>query len=131
MAHLGLVSLVVREYDEAIRFFVGTLGFELREDTYLEAEQKRWVVVAPPGATETAVLLARAKNDEERAHAGNQTGGRIGFFLYVEDFEREYARLRAAGVTFVREPKRERYGKVAVFLDLYGNQWDLLEPAGQ
>jgi len=128
------VALVVRDYDEAIRFFTGTLGFELVEDTHQPAQDKRWVLVAPPGSRGTSVLLARATTPEQQAAVGHQTGGRVFLFLETDDFERDYARYRAAGVTFVREPKTEDYGTVAVFADLYGNLWDLVEwrrpPAG-
>ena len=126
--HLGLTALVVRDYDEAIAFYTGTLGFELVEDTDLPVEKKRWVVVAPPGARESQLLLARAANEEQERHVGNQTGGRVTFFLYTDDFWRDYETYRARGVVFVREPKVEAYGTVAVFQDLYGNLWDLLEP---
>jgi catechol 2,3-dioxygenase-like lactoylglutathione lyase family enzyme len=125
---LGLVSLVVRDYDEAIDFFVGTLGFDLVEDTEVPEQQKRWVVVAPRGGTGSSLLLARASSEQQVSRIGSQTGGRVAFFLYTDDLERDYSRYRAAGVTFVREPKSESYGKVAVFRDLYGNDWDLLEP---
>jgi catechol 2,3-dioxygenase-like lactoylglutathione lyase family enzyme len=125
---LGLVSLVVRDYDEAIAFFVGTLGFRLVEDTVVPEQSKRWVVVAPPGATECHLLLARASSPHQETRVGSQTGGRVFLFLYTDDFWRDYAAYTAKGVVFVREPKREQYGTVAVFLDPYGNQWDLLEP---
>jgi len=125
---LGLLSLVVREYDEAIAFYVGTLGFALVEDTEVPEQAKRWVVVAPPGATETRLLLARAANPEQTGRVGNQTGGRVFLFLYTDDFERDYRAYKAKGVMFVREPKEEPYGTVAVFKDLYGNLWDLLQP---
>jgi catechol 2,3-dioxygenase-like lactoylglutathione lyase family enzyme len=127
---LGLVSLVVRDYDEALAFFVGKLGFTLVEDTPVPAQGKRWVVVAPPGAAESRLLLARAATPEQQQHVGAQTGGRVFLFLYTDDFWRDHERYRAQGVEFVREPKREPYGTVAVFRDLYGNLWDLLEPAG-
>ena len=126
---LALVTLVVRDYDEAIAFYTGTLGFELVCDEDRPAENKRWVVVAPPGATESRLLLARASHEDQAARIGNQTGGRVGFFLYTDDFQRDYDAYRARGVEFVREPKTEDYGTVAVFRDLYGNLWDLLEPA--
>jgi catechol 2,3-dioxygenase-like lactoylglutathione lyase family enzyme len=126
---LGLVTLVVRDYDEALAFFVGTLGFELIEDSYIPEQQKRWVVVCPRGAGGSRLLLARASNPEQAARIGSQTGGRVAFFLHTDDLARDYARYRAAGVTLVREPKSEPYGKVAVFRDLCGNDWDLLEPA--
>lgn len=126
---LGLVSLVVREYDEAIDFFVGTLGFTLIEDTYIPEQDKRWVVVAPGGSVGARLLLARAVGDEQSSYIGNQTGGRVFLFLHTDDFWRDYHAYRAKGVVFVREPKREAYGTVAVFKDLYGNLWDLLQPA--
>jgi catechol 2,3-dioxygenase-like lactoylglutathione lyase family enzyme len=122
---LGLVALLVRDYDEAIAFFVGSLGFALLEDTRID-EQKRWVVVAPPGPPGVGLLLARAGTAEQRARVGDQTGGRVGFFLQTEDFERDFERLTAAGVTFEESPRRESYGRVAVFRDLYGNRWDLV-----
>ena len=126
---LGLVSVVVRDYDEAIAFYVGTLGFELVEDSPVPEQGKRWVVVAPPGAQESRLLLARAASDEQATRIGNQTGGRVFLFLYTDDFDRDYAAYRAKGVKFVREPKVEAYGKVAVFSDLHGNLWDLLQPS--
>ena len=125
---LGLVSLVVRDYDEALTFFVGALGFRLVEDTFVPEQSKRWVVVSPPGATESQLLLARASTPEQDLHIGVQTGGRVFLFLYTDDFWRDYESYRAKGVIFVREPKEEPYGTVAVFLDLYGNMWDLLQP---
>jgi catechol 2,3-dioxygenase-like lactoylglutathione lyase family enzyme len=125
---IALVSVVVREYDEALAFFVGKLGFVLIEDTYVPEQDKRWVVVAPPGGGETRLLLARASNDEQRARIGAQTGGRVFLFLYTDDLERDVARYKAAGITFVREPREQPYGTVAVFEDLYGNLWDLLQP---
>lgn len=125
--HLGLTAIVVTDYDEAIDFYVGTLGFELVEDTYVPEQQKRWVVVAPPGCTESRLLLARAVGDEQSSRVGNQTGGRVFLFLYTDDFWRDYETYRAKGVKFVREPKKESYGTVAVFVDLYGNMWDLFQ----
>ena len=125
---LALTSVVVRDYDEAIRFYVDVLGFELIEDTYIEAQDKRWVVVAPAGSTGTHLLLARAVGEEQVSRIGNQTGGRVFLFLYTDDFWRDYRAYRAKGVEFVREPKEESYGTVAVFRDLYGNLWDLLQP---
>ncbi len=125
--HLGLTALVVTDYDEAIDFYVGTLGFELVEDTYVPEQQKRWVVVAPPGSTASRLLLARAVGDEQSSRVGNQTGGRVFLFLYTDDFWRDYETYRAKGVKFVREPKKESYGTVAVFVDLYGNMWDLFQ----
>lgn len=129
MPHLGLVTIVVADYDEAIAFYVDALGFELREDTRLPAE-KRWVVVAPPGARETAVLLAKAATAGQDARVGDQTGGRVGWFLRTETFDADHERLRAAGVVFEEAPRDEPYGRVAVFRDLYGNRWDLIEPSG-
>lgn len=126
--HLALTALVVRDYDEAISFFVDTLGFELIEDAYVPEQDKRWVVVAPKGAVESRILLARASNEEQASRIGNQTGGRVFLFLYTDDFERDYQAYRAKGVRFVRPPKEEEYGTVAVFEDLYGNLWDLVEP---
>lgn len=126
--HLGLVSVVVEDYDAAIAFYVQTLGFTLVEDTYQPAQDKRWVVVAPPGARESRLLLGRATNEHQRSRIGDQTGGRVFLFLYTDDFWRDFTAYRARGVTFVREPKTEDYGTVAVFQDLYGNQWDLIQP---
>lgn len=125
---LALTSVVVRNYDEAIRFYVDILGFDLIEDTYLEAENKRWVVVAPAGSTGARLLLARAVGEEQQSRVGNQTGGRVFLFLYTDDFWRDYQAYQKRGVEFVREPKTESYGTVAVFRDLYGNFWDLLQP---
>lgn len=125
---LGLVSLVVRDYDEALDFFVGVLGFVLVEDSEVPAQFKRWAVVQPPGASESRLLLARASTAEQQLRIGNQTGGRVSFFLYTDDFLRDYEAYKAKGVIFVREPKEEPYGTVAVFKDLYGNLWDLLQP---
>ena len=127
--HLGLVSIVVRDYGEAIAFYVGTLGFLLVEDTHLLEPGKRWVVVSPPGATESRLLLARATNDPQKAHVGNQTGGRVFLFLYTDDFWRDFHAYTDRGVVFVREPRTEAYGTVAVFPDLHGNLWDLIPPA--
>jgi len=125
---IALVSLVVREYDEAIDFFVGKLGFSLVEDTYIPEQDKRWVVVAPPGGSNTRLLLARASSEEQKSRIGNQTGGRVFLFLYTDNFTRDYEAYKGKGVVFVREPKQEAYGTVAVFKDLYGNLWDLLQP---
>ncbi len=125
---IGLVSLVVREYDEALAFYVGILGFTLIEDTFVPAQNKRWVVVAPPGSSGARLLLARASSEEQASRVGNQTGGRVFLFLYTDNFERDFQSYRAQGVTFVREPREEPYGTVAVFRDLYGNLWDLVEP---
>jgi catechol 2,3-dioxygenase-like lactoylglutathione lyase family enzyme len=121
------VALVVRDYDEAIEFYTKKLNFTLVEDTYQPEQDKRWVVVAPPGSIGTSLLLARASTSEQKSFVGNQTGGRVFLFLNTDDFWRDYAHLVSLGVTFVREPKRESYGTVAVFKDLYGNLWDLLE----
>ncbi|NYE50334.1 catechol 2,3-dioxygenase-like lactoylglutathione lyase family enzyme [Spinactinospora alkalitolerans] len=127
MPHLGLVTLVVRDYDEAVAFYVNAVGFELIEDTRI-SDEKRWVVVGPPGARETAVLLARAATPEQAARIGDQTGGRVGWFLNTEDFDRDHERMRAAGVVFEEPPRHEPYGTVAVFRDPYGNRWDLIGP---
>jgi catechol 2,3-dioxygenase-like lactoylglutathione lyase family enzyme len=124
---IGYVALVVRDYDKAIDFYVGTLGFTLIEDTYIEAQNKRWVLVAPPGATESRLLLARAVGEEQSSRVGNQTGGRVFLFLHTDDFWRDYKTYKDKGVIFVRQPKEEPYGTVAVFEDLYGNLWDLLQ----
>jgi len=129
--HLDLVAIVVREYDPAIDFFVGALGFELVEDspalTTSGGRPKRWVVVRPPGAA-TGLLLAQADGERQVAAVGNQAAGRVGFFLRVEDFDAAYARMASAGVEFVSPPRTEPYGRVAVFLDIAGNRWDLLGP---
>jgi catechol 2,3-dioxygenase-like lactoylglutathione lyase family enzyme len=121
------VALVVRDYDEAIAFYCGKLGFTLVEDIYQPAQDKRWVVVSPPGAIGTSLLLARAANSEQERFVGNQAGGRVFLFLETDDFWRDYARMRNRGIVFVREPKAEPYGTVAVFEDLYGNRWDLIQ----
>lgn len=129
-AHVALVTVVVEDYDPAIRFFVDALGFELVEDspaTTGDGRPKRWVVVRPPGA-ETGVLLARADGERQVAAVGDQAAGRVGFFLRVDDFEAATARMDAAGVTFVGPPRDEPYGRVRVFLDVAGNRWDLLGP---
>jgi catechol 2,3-dioxygenase-like lactoylglutathione lyase family enzyme len=128
VAHLHLVALVVRDYDRAIDFFVNVLRFDLVEDTPSttnDGRPKRWVVVRPPGG-ETGVLLARADGPQQEAAIGQQFAGRVGFFLRVDDFDDAYARLQAAGVTFVTAPRTEPYGPVVVFLDCEGNKWDLL-----
>jgi catechol 2,3-dioxygenase-like lactoylglutathione lyase family enzyme len=126
--HLAMLSLVVRDYDEALSFYVGKLGFELIEDTPVPEQNKRWVVVAPPGSA-TGLLLARAANDEQTSRIGNQTGSRVFLFLHTDDFQRDYQCYRDHGIEFVRGPVNEPYGTVAVFRDLYGNLWDLIEPA--
>ncbi len=125
---LDLVTLVVEEYDPAIEFFVGVLGFDLVEDSASltnDGRPKRWVVVRPPGA-ETGLLLARADGERQVAAIGRQVAGRVGFFLRVDDFDATYERMTSAGVTFVSAPRSESYGRVAVFLDVAGNRWDLL-----
>jgi catechol 2,3-dioxygenase-like lactoylglutathione lyase family enzyme len=128
--HMHLVAVVVDDYDPAIEFFVGVLGFELAEDSPSltnDGRPKRWVVVRPPGA-QTGLLLARADGEEQAAVVGKQAAGRVGFFLRVDDFDETYRRLEAANVTFTRPAREEPYGKVAVFLDIAGNKWDLLGP---
>jgi catechol 2,3-dioxygenase-like lactoylglutathione lyase family enzyme len=125
---IGAVALVVRDYDEALAFYVGSLGFILVEDTFIEAQNKRWVVLAPPGSTGPRLLLARAVGEEQSSRIGNQTGGRVFLFLYTDDFWRDYESYRQKGVVFIRAPREESYGTVAVFKDLYGNLWDLLQP---
>jgi catechol 2,3-dioxygenase-like lactoylglutathione lyase family enzyme len=124
---IGQVALVVRDYDEALDFYVGKLGFTLVEDTRIPRQDKRWVVVAPPGSDEPRLLLARAVGSEQLASIGNQTGGRVFLFLHTDDFWRDFHAFTARGVVFVREPKEEAWGTVAVFMDLYGNLWDLLQ----
>jgi catechol 2,3-dioxygenase-like lactoylglutathione lyase family enzyme len=121
------VALVVRDYDEAIEFFTKKLDFRLVEDTYQPEQDKRWVVVAPPGSSGTSVLLARASKPEQEPFVGNQTGGRVFLFLNTDDFWQDYQMMVLRGIEFVREPKVESYGTVAVFKDLYGNLWDLVE----
>ena len=121
------IALVVKDYDEAIEFYTEKLNFSLIEDTYQPKQDKRLVVVSPPGSTGTTLLLARASNSEQEAFIGNQTGGRVFLFLNSDDFWRDYKDMIAKGIKFVREPKVENYGLVAVFEDLYGNLWDLLQ----
>ncbi len=121
------IALVVRDYDEAIEFYTKKLNFTLIEDTYQAEQDKRWVVVAPPGSIGTTLLLARASKAEQKPFVGNQSGGRVFLFLNTDDFWRDYNEMVAKGIMFVREPKKEIYGTVAVFEDLYGNLWDLLE----
>ncbi|MFH8935741.1 VOC family protein [Streptomyces griseosporeus] len=130
MKRIALVTLVVDDYDEAIRFYTDALGFRLAEDAP-RPDGSRWVVVEPgePGSG-PGLLLARARGEVQAARVGDQTGGRVGFFLYTDDFARDHARMTAAGVIFLEEPRHEPYGTVAVFQDLYGNRWDLLQPAG-
>lgn len=125
---IARIALVVPDYDAGIAFYCGKLGFDLIEDTALGGG-KRWVVVRPIGATETALLLAKADGERQRAAIGNQTGGRVGFFLFTDDFARDHAAMLAAGVVFLETPRHEPYGVVAVFSDPFGNQWDLLQPA--
>jgi catechol 2,3-dioxygenase-like lactoylglutathione lyase family enzyme len=121
------IALVVRDYDEAIAFYTQKLGFTLLEDTYQPAQDKRWVLVAPPGSDGTSLLLARASKPEQEPFIGNQAGGRVFLFLRTDDFWRDYDRMVNSGVSFVRPPRAEAYGTVAVFKDLYGNLWDLIE----
>ena len=125
--HIAAFSVLVPDYDEAIAFFVDVCGFELTEDR--DEGRKRWVTVRPPGA-ETAIVLARADTDTQRAALGNQLGGRVGFFLHTDDFARDHARMAAAGVVFHEDPRHEPYGIVAVWEDPWGNTWDLLQPSG-
>ncbi|MGP3975051.1 VOC family protein [Streptomyces sp. 8N114] len=126
MNRIDLVTLLVEDYDEALAFYVGLLGFTVREDTRVD-EHKRWVVVDPPAPGGTGLLLARAVNPAQRSRVGDQTGGRVGFFLSTSDFAAEHARLTAVGVHFEEVPREEPYGTVAVFRDLYGNRWDLIQ----
>ena len=121
------ISLVVEDYDEAIEFFTQTLHFELVEDTYIVEQDKRWVVVAPPGSKGATLLLAKASSEAQSSRVGNQTGGRVFLFLHTDDFWRDFSEMKAKGVTFVREPFEYDYGTVAVFTDLYGNMWDLIQ----
>ncbi|MEA3017485.1 MAG: hypothetical protein QOI38_2207 [Sphingomonadales bacterium] len=127
IAHL---ALVVRDYDEAIAFYTGKLGFALLADEHQPEQDKRWVLVAPPGSSGTALLLARAATPEQAAFIGNQAGGRVFLFLETDDFDRDFAAMTAAGIRFVRSPKQAPYGTVAVFEDLYGNLWDLVQFTG-
>ena len=121
------IALVVRDYDEAIAYFTQTLGFTVVEDTYQPEQDKRWVIVSPAGSTGTSILLARASNAEQEKFIGNQAGGRVFLFLSTDDFWRDYNRMSVAGVPFIREPTEAPYGIVAVFEDLYGNRWDLVQ----
>jgi len=125
--HLSAVTLVVPDYDEAVEFYVGKLGFDLIEDTKL-SDAKRWVLVAPPGSKETRLLLAKADSAEQKMRIGNQAGGRVFLFLHTDDFQRDYAALRDKGVRFLEQPRHESYDTVAVFVDPYGNKWDLIQP---
>ena len=126
---LAHIALVVRDYDEAIAFYVGKLGFTLVADDHQPEQDKRWVLVAPPGSSPEgcSLLLARASTPEQERFIGNQAGGRVFLFLRTDDFDRDHAAMVAKGITFVRPPKQAAYGKVAVFLDLYGNRWDLVQ----
>ena len=124
---LGLVTVVVRDYDEALAFYVDTLGFKLVEDSFVPEQNKRWVVVAPPGSKGAGLVLGRASNDDQSSRIGNQTGGRVFLFLYTDDFWRDFNSYRSKGIRFVREPAEQPYGTVAVFEDLYGNLWDLVQ----
>jgi catechol 2,3-dioxygenase-like lactoylglutathione lyase family enzyme len=126
MPHIGYVTLLVRDYDEALRFYTESLGFNLVEDTPL-ANSTRWLLVAPPGSTETSILLAKASTPDQAARIGDQAGGRVALFLHTDDFWRDYDRMQANGVIFMEKPRSEPYGTVAVFCDLYGNRWDLLQ----
>ena len=121
------IALVVKDYDDAIEFYTKKLNFTLLEDTYQPEQDKRWVVIAPAGSTGTTILLARASNEEQENFIGNQCGGRVFLFLNSDDFWRDYNDMVAKGITFIREPKEQEYGTVAVFEDLYGNRWDLLQ----
>jgi catechol 2,3-dioxygenase-like lactoylglutathione lyase family enzyme len=125
---LAAIALLVRDYDEAIAYYTGVLGFDLLEDTRLSSD-KRWVRVAPAGSGGTCILLAKASTDAQRARIGDQTGGRVGLFLHTDDFQRDHRVLTARGVIFRERPRTEPYGTVAVFEDLYGNAWDLIQPA--
>jgi catechol 2,3-dioxygenase-like lactoylglutathione lyase family enzyme len=124
---LGLVSLVVKDYDEALAFYIGKLGFRLVEDRYVPEQQKRWVVVTPGGVGGANLLLARASSEIQTQRIGSQTGGRVFLFLYTDNFQRDYKQYLASGVEFVRPPAEQLYGTVAVFKDLYGNLWDLVQ----
>lgn len=124
---IALVSLLVRDYDEAIAFYVGILGFKLIEDTPIPSQGKRWVVVAPQGGSGAHLLLAKASSEQQAQRIGNQTGGRVFLFLHTDNFDRDYEAYESRGVKFVRGKVQEPYGAVAVFLDLYGNRWDLME----
>jgi catechol 2,3-dioxygenase-like lactoylglutathione lyase family enzyme len=130
MPHLTHIALIVRDYDEALAFYIHKLGFTLVGDTPIPEQNKRWVTIRPPGAPDSAtnILLARAATPEQQAAIGNQAAGRVFLFLATDDFDRDYAAYTAAGVRFVRPPAIQPYGKVAVFEDLYGNLWDLIEP---
>jgi len=124
-----MLALVVRDYDEALDFYAGKLSFTVVEDNAIPEEDKRWVVIAPPGSNETRILLARADGSEQSTRIGDQTGGRVFLFLYTDDCRRDFDAYKAKGVTFLHEPEEAPYGIVAVFKDVYGNLWDLLQPA--
>ena len=128
---IASIALVVKDYDEAIEFYTKKLDFNLVEDTYLPIEDKRWVIVSPRGPKGCNLLLARAANAEQEKAIGNQAGGRVFLFLFTDDFWRDYEAYKSRGVEFIRPPKKEGYGTVAVFVDLYGNKWDLLEPSAE
>lgn len=126
MSHLGMITIVVDNYDEGIEYYTTALGFSLVEDTKI-SETKRWVVISPDSLNGAQLLLAEATTDEQRAAMGNQTGGRVGFFLYTDNFDRDYARMQEHNVAFLEEPRHEEFGKVVVFADKYGNKWDFIE----
>jgi catechol 2,3-dioxygenase-like lactoylglutathione lyase family enzyme len=126
---LSAITLLVPSYDEGLAFFVGALGFAVQEDVSLGAE-KRWVVVSPTGGAGAAIVLAAPGDERQRERIGDQTGGRVGYFLLTDDFQKDYAAMRAHGVTFIETPRNERYGTVVVFVDPWGGKWDLLQPAG-
>jgi putative peptidoglycan lipid II flippase len=126
---LSAITLLVPSYDEGLAFFVGELGFTVQEDVPLGAE-KRWVAVSPSGGAGAAIVLAAPGDERQRERIGDQTGGRVGYFLLTDDFQTDYAAMRARGVTFLETPRSERYGTVAVFVDPWGGKWDLLQPAG-
>jgi len=125
--YIAHVAIVVKDYDEAINFYTQKLDFKLLEDTRID-ENKRWVMVAPPGARECCLLLAKAANENQILSIGNQTGGRVGFFLFTDDFWRDFNKMTQRNIHFIREPSEFDYGTVAVFEDLYGNKWDLIQP---
>ncbi|GAA4277665.1 VOC family protein [Aquimarina mytili] len=127
MRKIGALTLVVKDYDEAIQFYVEKLNFKLIQDTKLD-DQKRWVVISPSDTNETHILLAQAASSEQKQAIGNQTGGRVFLFLHTDDFWKDYNHMKAKGITFLEEPREEVYGTVVVFEDLYGNTWDLIEP---
>jgi len=129
MLELRQISLLVRDYDEALEYYTRKLGFVLVGDTRI-SDEKRWIVISPGATSPVNLLLAKAANDEQRAHIGNQTGGRVFLFLYTKNFERTYKQFKQNGVEFLQEPRDEDYGRVAVFTDLYGNKWDLIEKKG-